>query len=149
MLAPMQVGEHMWLVMSQAWFVGQSPAAMQPQEPLTQALSLDLIAQSTQLPPLPQLVPSVAPPTHMFKLAPVTPQQPVLQRDPALQLVVHVLPVHAWPGEQSLATLQAMHAPEEEQIGVMTPHGVHAPPLCPQALVPSPGWHVPPPQHPW
>jgi hypothetical protein len=136
--------------MSQAWPDAQSAGPLQPQEPPAHAVPLVVATQVPHRPAIPQLLLSLVPATHMFKLPPLMPQQPLLQREPALQVIVHVLPVHAWPGGQSPATLHSMHIPVEEQIGVVPMHGAaHMPPPCPQALEVSPGWQLVPLQHPW
>jgi hypothetical protein len=56
---------------------------------------------------------------------------------------------HAMFMGQSVETLHATHAPDEEHTGVGPVHmGAHAPPLCPQAMGVVPGWQVPPMQQP-
>src|SRR5450631_39208 len=99
--------------MSQACPTEQSAVTLQPQKPpvasavqVWPAMLLD--EHTAHAPPVSPHSAFVVPGWHF-----IVPSQHTLLHGElgSEQLVVHTLPVHAWPGGQSLATLQAMHVP--------------------------------------
>jgi hypothetical protein len=117
-LAPPQSDWHEWIASEQAVIEAQSVAALQPQSPATHALLVPCVAQSLHAPPF---VP------HAAAAVPVTQvpfaQQPPLHAWVAEHAVVHVPPLHAYPGGQSDVNVHVV---------------VH-----------WPLWHVMPPEHAW
>jgi hypothetical protein len=81
----LQVVVQVWLLKSQAWLAGQSVCTLQPQvPPATQAWPLALALQSMQALPL---APQLEPPVPALHTPPL--QQPPLQGDETLQVVLH------------------------------------------------------------
>ncbi len=101
---------------------GQSFCVLHPQTPLTHAVPLWLVAQSTHGPPEP----------HAMLLVPGA----------------HIAPAQQLPAAQPPSTSQALVQTPPMHAGVVALHAVQLRPPLPHASFAAPGWHVPPAQQP-